>query len=203
MGQIGVEKINFMIIIGITGTLGAGKGTIVDYLVHHYHFCHYSVRKYLTQILLSEGKEVNRDNFTALANSLRATYNSPSYLIEKLFEEANINGQNCIIESIRTPGEIDNLRAKNNFYLLAVDANSKTRYDRIVNFRKSETDNISYETFIDNEQREYRSTDPNNQNLSKCIERADFVLNNDREVSYLYGQIDEIMQKIMPHESGN
>ena len=33
-----------MIIIGITGTLGAGKGTIVDYLVKQKGFVHYSVR---------------------------------------------------------------------------------------------------------------------------------------------------------------
>ena len=36
-----------MIIIGITGTLGAGKGTIVAYLIETRQFMHYSVRRYL------------------------------------------------------------------------------------------------------------------------------------------------------------
>ena len=37
-----------MITIGITGTLGAGKGTIVEYLQKEKGFSHYSVRAFLT-----------------------------------------------------------------------------------------------------------------------------------------------------------
>ena len=40
-----------MVIIGITGTLGAGKGTIVDYLVNKKSFYHYSVSGYLKEEL--------------------------------------------------------------------------------------------------------------------------------------------------------
>lgn len=36
-----------MQIIGITGTLGAGKGTVVDYLVKNKGFNHFSVGDYL------------------------------------------------------------------------------------------------------------------------------------------------------------
>ena len=45
-----------MIIIGITGTLGAGKGTIVDYLVQEKGFKHYSVRNYLIKEIEKGGK---------------------------------------------------------------------------------------------------------------------------------------------------
>ena len=38
-----------MITIGITGTLGAGKGTIVDYLIEKRGFVHYSVRAFITE----------------------------------------------------------------------------------------------------------------------------------------------------------
>ena len=38
-----------MILIGITGTLGAGKGTVVDFLIENYGFKHYSVRGFLTE----------------------------------------------------------------------------------------------------------------------------------------------------------
>ena len=38
-----------MIVIGITGTLGAGKGTIVDYLVKNKGFNHFSVRSFIAQ----------------------------------------------------------------------------------------------------------------------------------------------------------
>lgn len=41
-----------MHIIGITGTLGAGKGTIVEYLKDKKGFAHFSVREFLKEILL-------------------------------------------------------------------------------------------------------------------------------------------------------
>ena len=36
-------KFNIMIIIGITGTLGAGKGTIVEYLIKNKNFFHFNI----------------------------------------------------------------------------------------------------------------------------------------------------------------
>ena len=51
-----------MIIIGITGTLGAGKGTIVDYLVKNKGYHHYSVRAYLTEEIKRRNLPVNRDS---------------------------------------------------------------------------------------------------------------------------------------------
>jgi dephospho-CoA kinase len=182
-----------MIIIGITGTLGAGKGTVVDYLVNNKGFMHYSVRGLITEELNKRGMPVNRDTLTNLANELRAD-NSPAYLIELLFEKAYQNGKNCIIESIRTPGEIALLRNKKNFFLLAVDADSKVRYNRIWQ-RASETDNISFETFQANEKREMESTDINKQNLSACINQADYVITNNGNINELNQQVEDFYNK--------
>ncbi len=183
-----------MIIIGITGTLGAGKGTIVDYLVNQKGFGHYSVRAFLIREIESRGLPVNRDTMTSVANDLRAK-NSPSYVTDKLYEQAIIDKKNCIIESIRTPGEIDYLKKKGNFYLFAVDANPLKRFERI-KLRKSETDNISFNTFVANEKREMTSTDPNKQNLQKCREMADFVFINDGAIEDLHFQTEKILKKI-------
>ena len=46
-----------MNIIGITGTLGAGKGTIVDYLVQKKGYLHYSVRAFLSEEVKRRGLE--------------------------------------------------------------------------------------------------------------------------------------------------
>jgi dephospho-CoA kinase len=186
-----------MLIIGITGTIGAGKGTVVDYLVERFDFKHYSVRKFLTELLNIKGIESNRDNFTTLANSLRAENDSPSYIIEQLYFQAQQKGKNAIIESIRTQGEIDKLREMGNFILLAVDADKKMRYDRIY-ARQSVTDNISFEKFLQDEKREMQSTNPNHQNIGACITQADYTLTNHGQLSDLYMQIDQIMSKIQP-----
>lgn len=183
-----------MIIIGITGTLGAGKGTIVDYLTKQKNFAHYSVRQYLIGEIERLGMSNNRDSMTILANRLRAE-NSPSFITDELFKEALSKGEDAIIESIRTPGEIESLRAKGKFYLFAVDADSKTRYNRIV-ARASETDNISYETFLANEAREMNSSDPNKQNIKKCVEMADFTFDNNGDFTLLHQQLEQVFSKI-------
>lgn len=189
-----------MIIIGITGTLGAGKGTVVEYLVRQKGFAHFSVREFIAKELTARGMPVNRDTLTAMANNLRAV-NSPSFIIEKLYEQAVKLDQNCIIESIRTPGEITALRSKPHFFLLAVDADPRIRYNRIKK-RNSETDQVSFSTFITSEEREMHSDDPNKQNLGECIRQADHVIGNNKSMEDLQLQAEEFFRKISASTEG-
>ena len=184
-----------MKIIGITGTLGAGKGTIVEYLTKNKGFKHYSVREYLIEEINNRGLYVNRDSMTSVANELRAKHN-PAYVVEKLYEKALLVGGNSIIESIRTPGEIEYLKKMGDFYLIAVDADAKVRYNRIT-IRGSATDHITFDAFLENEKREFNTIDPNKQNLGKCIELADLILYNDGSIEELNNHLEDKLIEIL------
>ncbi len=186
-----------MIVVGITGTLGAGKGTIVDYLIENKQFLHFSVRDFLITEIKKRKLEINRDSMTSVANELRAQ-RGPDYIIKRLYRKAKAKGTNCVIESIRNLSEIAALRKKGDFVLLAVDAAAEIRYARIQQ-RKSETDNTSYETFLANEAREMHTNDPNHQNLAACIREADFKLSNDGSIEDLHHQIEHIISQILIH----
>lgn len=184
-----------MITIGITGTLGSGKGTIVDYLVRQKGFTHFSVREFLLNEIRERQLPENRDSMVIVANELRKQ-NSPSFITDQLYEKSLIQNKNAIIESIRTPGEAESLRSKGEFYLFAVDADPKIRFERI-KLRNSETDHIDFDTFIANEKREMTATDPNKQNLKKCREMADFVFYNDGSRDDLKQAVEQVIKKII------
>ena len=180
-------------IIGITGTLGAGKGTVVGFLEEK-GFKHYSVREFLTKIIKKEGNEVNRDNMVELANRLRAKH-GPSYIIEELYKEAVVCGGDAVIESLRAEGEVLALQKKGNFYLFAIDADPKTRYDRI-KLRKNSTDMVSFEKFLEQERKEMQNDDPKKQNLAKCIAMADYKFDNKGTIEELKEKVSEVLNEI-------
>jgi len=183
-----------MVVIGITGTIGAGKGTVVEYLINRKNFKHFSARGFLMEEIERRGLENNRDNMVAVANELREK-NNPSFVADELLKRALELGENCVIESLRTPGEIESLRGKGNFTMLAVDADPKVRYERII-IRSTSTDNVSFEKFLSDEEREMDSDDPNKQNLRKCIEMADFIIENNGTLEELNSRLEEILKVI-------
>jgi len=179
-------------IIGITGTIGAGKGTVVEYLIEK-GFEHYSVRALLTEEIKNRGWPVTRDNMFIVANDFRAI--SPGYVVETLLSRARDAGKNCVVESIRSIGEVKTLRTYPNTILLAVDAKPELRYERVL-ARKSVTDNLSYERFLEEEARESQSEDPNIGNLPKCITLADHIIFNNEDREDLYKKVEEILKTI-------
>lgn len=189
-----------MQIIGITGTLGAGKGTVVEYLVNEKGFRHYSVRGFITGRILDKGLPVNRDSMVSVANELRRQH-GPAYIIDKLYEKAVKDGSDSIIESIRTTGEVDSLRKKPGFLLLAIDADPQIRYERIRK-RASETDDITYETFLENEKREMDNPDPGKQNLRACMEEADITLTNNGNRQELFDKVENMLKVYSDERKG-
>jgi len=184
------------ILLGITGTNGAGKGTVADYLSSH-GFVSYSVREFLIEEITRRGMPINRDSMIEVANDLRKQH-GPSYILDTLYDRAVAAGHDAIIESVRTVGEVESLR-KRGMYLLAVDADPHIRYDR-VKLRKSVTDDVSFEKFMEDELRESEGVDPGKQNLRHTVALADFTLNNDGTLEDLYAQTEEVLRKIRSYQ---
>lgn len=184
-------------IVGITGTLGSGKGEVSAFL-RSKGFVHFSVRDFLTGELKRRGLTVNRDEMTMLANELRTTH-GPSYIIEQIYATAAAKGGNAIIESVRAKGEVDFLKKKGAL-IIAVDAPAKVRYER-VRSRKSDLDHVTYDKFLADEKREMDSDDAFRQNIRDCMRRADFVVTNDGTLEELHKQIEKVLPKITRQSS--
>ena len=180
-------------IIGITGTIGAGKGAAVSYLVHEKGFVHYSARTLFHEQMEAAGIPITRDSMAAFANECRAKY-GPQYVFDELWKRAKASGKPAIIESIRTIGEAEALRRQGGG-LLSMDADRAIRYGRI-HGRGSVLDNVTFEEFVAQEEREMYSDDPNKQNIAAVMSMADAAIVNNRSLEDLHTQIEDILTKI-------
>jgi dephospho-CoA kinase len=181
-----------MRIIGITGTMGAGKGTVVDYLVGRHGFVHFSARAFIVEEIERRGLPVSRDSMVDVANDLRKAHGA-NYIIQTLYTQAKLSKRDAVIESVRNPSELSALRHDSRFFLIALDADPNVRYERIVQ-RGSVTDHISYEKFIADEMREMHSDDPTHQNISAVMEKADYLFKGTETPEEVYRLTDEALK---------
>ncbi|MFZ1987443.1 MAG: AAA family ATPase [Minisyncoccia bacterium] len=176
-------------ILGITGTIGAGKGTVVDYLVSK-GFKHYSVRALLIEEIQKRGLPEDRNAMRDVANELRRTHH-PAFVVEALYERAKEEGGDALIESVRTLGEAEFLKQKGAL-VVAVDAAQDIRYDRIVT-RGSSTDKVDFATWVMQEERELTSTDPWDMNVLGVMAMADARIENNGTIEELHAETERAL----------
>ncbi len=177
-------------IIGITGTLGSGKGTVVEYLVEK-GFKAYSMSGFIAEEIKRRGMPVNRDTLTDVGNELRRRF-GPTHIGASLLARAKEAGGDAVIESLRAVGEVENLKSSG-AVIWAVDADMRKRYERITG-RKSEKDAVSFEKFAADEARESTSTEPWDMNLPQCMALAEVVIRNDGTPEELRAQVERALE---------
>lgn len=183
-------------IIGTTGTHGAGKSTLVKYLVEQKNFILYSVSDgFLTNEARRRGLKPDRVTRGEIANEYRRL--GPTKLMEAVLAEADQDiqsGKNIVVDPQYTKEEVEFIQDQGGIEI-SVDADLKTRYARIQE-RGSAKDNISYEEFVARQTRELASEDPTKQNLAGAIEAADYHILNNGTVDELCREVDSLLLKL-------
>lgn len=177
-------------ILGITGTLGAGKGTAVEYLKEK-GFVHYSGSGMLREILESRGEEVNREAYSRLANELREQ--DKEGLMKLVYARVQNEGKvNVIIEALHDVGEGEFIKRIGGF-IIGIDAPLDIRFERISK-RKSEKDNVDFEAF--KKIAAYEEEGGGKHNIRAVLKMADFTIMNNVSLANLHEQVDVILAQI-------
>jgi dCMP deaminase len=184
-------------IIGLTGRNGAGKGEMASYLAKK-SFEASSLSDILREELRNRGETITRERLIEVGRELRATY-GPAVLAERALARLTPN-KHYVIDSIRHPAEVEALRSRADFVLVAVEAPLEVRFER--NRRRlRESDPQSLEEFRALEEKELESPDEWGQQIRACEEMADYVIVNDSSLEVFYQRIDKLVQKILQGSS--
>ena len=177
-------------IIGLTGTNGAGKTTAAEHLRSN-GFAYHSLSDEIRAELESEGREASRENLIEAGNRLRADQ-GPAVLAERVKTRLRPD-RNYVVDSIRNPHEVRALRSAGNFCLLHLDGPREIRYER-VRERGGPRTPASLDEFTAQEERETNSTDPMHQQLRACREMADESLFNGGTLDQLRNELDTFVK---------
>ena len=171
-------------IIGIAGTLGAGKGTVVEYLKTK-GFVHYSTSGMFKAILESQGQVANREAYTWLGDTFRTL--GPAGPIAIQYEIAKHDKSDVIIESIHDVPEAEFLKTKG-AVVLAIDVSLETRYQRISS-RGSEKDQVSFAEFEKIALHEEEGGGKHH--IRDVINMADNTIMNDGTIEELHAKVEQ------------
>jgi len=183
-------------IIGLTGRIAAGKGVIAEFF-RSKGYIYFSLSTIVREEALKRNVLFNRKNFGIIANNLRKK-EGLGILAKKIIPNINPN-MNYIIDGIRNPGEIDELRKIDDFILISLDAPQKVRFKRLLK-RERKSDPKTFRDFIKIDVLDYKEKLKNGHQVGKCMKMADYKLENDSDLKELNKKIRHVYSDIIKNQ---
>ncbi len=181
-------------IIGLTGKNAAGKGESAKHLQKR-GFHSLSLSDELREEATRRGMGHSREELIALGKQVREEHGT-GYLASRINENISALRQkkveNFVVDSIRNPGEVYELAKNEDFRLVAIEALSQLRYERMRK-RQRQGDATTFEQFVEIEKKE-NSKSGAGQQLDVCIGMAAHTIENNGTLEELWKNVDKLVE---------
>ena len=174
-------------LVGLTGRNASGKSTFVEWFSAkglRSVSCSDSIRAWLAD----QGIESTREALIEGGRELRRQ-GGGGVLAEMLLDI--LSGDDAVVDSIRTPAEVQALRKRGDFFLIEVRADEDSRWERM-NLRGRAGDPVDKQVFLKQEEAEASSKDEAGQALDATAELADITIDNDGTLEELEMKLQEV-----------
>lgn len=171
-------------IIGVAGTNGSGKDTVMQLLSSKYEYLFVSATDLLAAELERRGDPTDREHKSALSAEWRREHGM-GVIVHKAYEtweQQASTYKGVVVGSLRHPGEADAIHELGGT-MLWVDADPRVRYERIQANAEARgriaEDGVSYDDFLAQEEREMHPVgDAATLDMASVKERCDIFLDN-------------------------
>jgi dephospho-CoA kinase len=163
-------------IIGLTGPICAGKDEVAR-LLAECGFERLSLSDELRSEMRAQGIEVTRTALQDYGDLIRRREGTGAWARRVI---AKIKpGVSYVVDSIRNPGEVEELRRCPSFFLVKVDAAPKIRFSRMIK-RAREQDPCTFDAFQRMEMKDLGIGQPDyGQQHAQCAALADMTIVNE------------------------
>ncbi|MBI2040653.1 MAG: AAA family ATPase [DPANN group archaeon] len=180
-------------VIGLVGDIGAGKGTVAEYLEKKYKFHKHTVSDYIRSEARKRRIRSNRKNLEKLSERLRNKYGT-NYFIRKIIQKVENDGDEKVcIDGIRLASDVKVVKKyfKHKAKLVFVTAPAKIRFERMKK-RGRPGDPAYWPEFLALEKREEKEF-----HLKRVFAQADYVIDASGSLMQLYSKIDVLVGKFV------
>ena len=179
------------IIIGLVGEMASGKSTVTEYLKQKYGAVTFRFSDMLRDVAKRLHIDNSRGNLQQLSTVLRQNFGE-DLMSKVLAADVQESTHNFIItEGVRRPTDITYLKEIPGFHLITLQANERTRYERLT----ARTENVddqkkTWEQFQTDGKQEPE------QKIKAVAAEAEFVVDNNGIKEELFREIDGIVGQI-------
>lgn len=179
------------IILGFVGKIASGKDVSKKYLEEHHGASSHRFSTMLRDILDRLYLPITRERLQDLSFDLRQRFGSDTLARVIAQDVSRDPSKLVIVEGIRRLADIVELKNFPNFYLISIDAEPETRYDRVIKRNENIGDSDkTFPQFVAEEQREAEREIP------IVMSQAHFKVDNNGSFSDLYKQLEDIINKL-------
>ena len=179
------------IILGLVGPIASGKDTVKKYLEKKYGATGCRFSSILRDILERIDLPNSRENMQVMSTILRQKFGEDILAKAIAADAVNLKSNIVVVDGVRRMADIKFLKNAPGFVLVAVDAEPKIRYGRLVKRGENAGDaRKTYSQFLKDHQYETELDVP------MLIKKAKYKLDNNGPPADLYKQIDKLIQSI-------
>lgn len=181
-------------IIGLTGTMASGKDAVADILKKK-GYVYFSLSDEVRLEAQARKIEMTRENLQNLGNEMRKAEGN-SVLAQRVLMKISDPKKNYVVNGIRNPAEVAELKNWPGFYLISVDAPQDLRFQRLMTRNRPSDPKIFYQFMKADNKDQGLGEEESGQQVAACIKLADVSIFNDFSIERLTDKVAFLIQQI-------